>query len=226
MKARGFVIRLLLGAGMLAPSVVVPATTVTGTPVALSVDTATVESQFFQLINSERAKVGLPKLTSDGGIVSMSRSHSQAQASAHRIYHSTIMRNLLSRCLLVGENVGRGPTVDAIHKALMNSPSHRHEILGATFDRAGVGVAVDDTYIYVTQMFCQSDGTTPPPAAAPAPKPAAKPAPKPKATPKPAPAPAPKVLAASAPAVEPAPVVAPPPPPPPPAGMGSPYRFL
>ncbi|MGH2721331.1 MAG: CAP domain-containing protein [Actinomycetota bacterium] len=221
MTARGFVIRLLLGAGLLAPSVVTPVTTIAGAPAALSVDIASVENQFFQLINAERAKVGLAKLTSDGGIVSMSRSHSQAQSSAHRIYHSTIMRNLLSRCTLVGENVGRGPTVDAIHRALMNSPSHRREILGA-FDRAGVGVAVDDTYIYVTQMFCRSDGTTPPPAAAPAPKAvAAKTAPR--TAPRPALPAVPKVVAAAAPV--PAPIVVPPPPPPP-AGMGTPYRFL
>jgi hypothetical protein len=76
----------------------------------------------------------------------------------------------------VGENVGVGHSVDAIHKALMSSPTHRSNILG-DFDALGVGVELTARgQLYVTQRFLKTCGGAPPAAAAPAP--AVKPAPR------------------------------------------------
>jgi hypothetical protein len=76
----------------------------------------------------------------------------------------------------VGENVGAGRSVDAIHNALMSSPTHRSNILG-DFDALGVGVELSaQGELYVTQRFLNTCGGAPPAAAAPAP--AVKPAPR------------------------------------------------
>jgi uncharacterized protein YkwD len=53
-----------------------------------------------------------------------------------------------------GENVAEAPTVVAAHRALWASPSHRANILHATFTRVGIGVTRDrQGNVWVTEDF-------------------------------------------------------------------------
>jgi uncharacterized protein YkwD len=55
---------------------------------------------------------------------------------------------------MLGENVGSGPSVEAIQAAFMNSPGHRANILNPEFNWAGAGVAVaGNGTVYVVQVF-------------------------------------------------------------------------
>ena len=88
---------------------------------------------------------------------------------------------------VAGENIGWNNYPDdiatsAIHSAFMDSPGHRDNILGKTWDVIGIGAYKGPTGKKMwTVLFADKCGSTP----APTPKPTPKP--KPKATPKPAP---------------------------------------
>lgn len=151
------------------------------------------ESRFVQLINQARAQAGLPALSVRSDLVAVARRHSARMADADDLHHNPGLAGEVSGWQKLGENVGRGPTVDAIHGAFMDSPGHRANILSADFTEVGVGVEVrDGGRIWVTEVFRL------PLAAEPAPEPAPEPEPVPQ--PAPAPAPAEQTAAPAAPA--------------------------
>jgi hypothetical protein len=162
------------------------------------------EAAFVQRINSARASSGLPPLAVASDLVAIARQHSQDMASQQRLYHNPNLTTQVQNWQSVGENVGYGPSVDAIHNAFMNSTEHRDNILDPSYTQVGVGTVTDSNgVIWVTEDFRQPMGTT---ASAPAPT-----------THRSAPAPAP-ARTTSRPAAThstpPAPVTPPPPPPP------------
>lgn len=141
------------------------------------------EAQFVSKLNAERASAGLPALSTSGDLTSVARSWSATMADQGKLYHNPNLGSSVSGWQKVGENVGRGPSVGAIHAAFMASSGHRKNILGADWTQVGVGVVVKDGTVWVTQVFRQ-------PAGAPAPKP--EPKEEPKEEPKPAPKEEPK----------------------------------
>lgn len=160
-----------------------------------------VESCFYNSINSERSSRGRARLALKSDLVTIARRHSQRMASDGRIYHNGNLGNEISgNWYAAGENVGMGPTCNSIHDAFMASTGHRNNILDSDYNQIGVGVAYDsDGTIYITEVFAGRRSTTtvaPRPAPrrttstvarrATAPRPAARPAaPKPKPKPKP-----------------------------------------
>lgn len=167
------------------------------------------ESCFTNSINSARANNGRAALSTDGALVTVARRHSQRMADSGTIFHNSNLANEAPpgwRSL--GENVGTGPTCEAIHNAFMNSAAHKTNILDPDFNFVGVGVVITSGgQIYVTEVFMEKASqpapNTPPPTSS------QPPAPKPPALKKPvAPKPTPPPVAES-----------PPPPPPPPPGF-------
>ncbi len=143
------------------------------------------ESAFVAAVNRERAAIGLGGLSVAGDLTSVARSHSQVMANGSNLHHNPNLGGAVSGWKKVGENVGRGPSVTAIHAALMASPGHKRNILDPDWTQLGIGVVVDGGgQTWVTQVFRTPAG------AAPAPKP----------TPGPEPAPAPEVEVEAAPA--------------------------
>lgn len=141
---------------------------------------AGLESTFVSAANDARAGHGLPALSVSGDLTSAARAHSRVMGTANNLHHNPNLASSVGGWQKLGENVGRGPSVDAIHRALMNSPSHRANILGSDWTQIGVGVVVVDGTIWVTQMFRQPSG-----ASAPAPAPDAEPTPAPPPEPEP-----------------------------------------
>ncbi len=124
------------------------------------------EQDFVSRINSSRAKAGLPPYSVASDLVAVARRHSQEMASQGRIYHNAELGSEVSGWRSLGENVGKGPSVDSLHEAFMASEPHRENILDRAFTQVGVGVSVTaDGIIYVTEVFRE-------PAGAPAPQPA------------------------------------------------------
>ncbi|MBW3561725.1 MAG: CAP domain-containing protein [Actinobacteria bacterium] len=147
------------------------------------------ESRFVQLVNQARARAGLPALSVASDLVSVARRHSVRMADSGDLYHNPNVASEVSGWQKLGENVGRGPTVDSIHEAFLNSPGHRANVLSRDFTQVGVGVEVrEGGRIWVTQVFRL-------PQQAPAPTP--EPAPEPEAAPAPAPQPAQTAAASS-----------------------------
>ncbi|MBW3557192.1 MAG: CAP domain-containing protein [Actinobacteria bacterium] len=181
-----------------------------------STSSAAAEAAFTDLIAKERAAAGVAPYRRAGDLAEVARSHAERMAGEGRLYHNPDLREQVQNWDVVGENVGKGDTVEAIHDAFMGSDSHRREILSTRVTEVGVGVAQRDGLIWVSQVFRRS---TPAPATAPsepAPAPAGaegsrrtpprRPAP---SAPAPTPPPLPPTIPPSAPSAAPAPAPAP-----------------
>jgi hypothetical protein len=148
------------------------------------------EAAFVAAVNRERASAGLGALSVAGDMTSVARSHSRVMANGTDLHHNPDLGRDVSGWQKVGENVGRGPSVDAIHAALMASPGHARNIVDPAWTQLGMGVVVEDGRLWVTQVFRAPSGATTAPA--PASSRAAAPAPEAERRPAPPPGPEPR----------------------------------
>lgn len=138
----GVVVALLLLATLLPASAASAATS-----------TDDLERDFHALVNIERAKAGLHSLDVKADIVKVARGHSAKMAGNWRLYHNPSYTTQITGWQRISENVGYGPSVRAIHRALMESEGHRRNIMDDRVTQIGVGVVVKDGRVWVTQNF-------------------------------------------------------------------------
>lgn len=120
------------------------------------------EQGFLSAINSTRKANGLGPLSMDGSLQAHARKHTQDMIAAGEIYHSTSAELKAaggSGWSRLGENVGRGGTVETLHKAFLDSSGHRKNILG-DYNFVGIGTDSKDGVLYVTVVFMQKGSTT------------------------------------------------------------------
>jgi hypothetical protein len=176
------------------------------------------EAQMASLVNQHRASQGLQALATNEALRMIARRQTQRMVVAGYIYHNPDLGSeanaAVPNWLLLGENVGVGPSVELVEDAFLNSPRHRENIETGRFNNLGVGaMAGQDGALYFTQNFADLRANA---VAAPAAKstppvvrvraratsskaaPAAAPSPTPVVTPAPTPAPSPSVLGAKA----------------------------
>ena len=158
-------------------------------------DTAGDEAAFLSSLNSVRTSKGLKALSTHGALTEVARAWARTMAAANSISHNgSLASQGPSEWERLGENVGMGMEVPAVHDAFVNSPAHYKNMVDPGFDTVGIGVVRNaDGVLFVTVNFMQVQATAAAPAPAPVPP-----------TPAPAPAPAPGAIAAS-PAAAPAP---------------------
>ena len=111
------------------------------------------EVAFVSAINEARAGAGLAELAGSAELTRIARRHSQAMAAADVLHHDPALDAVVDDWRRLGENVGRGPDVDAIHTAFMASPTHAENVLEPGFGEVGVGVAIVDGQLWVTEVF-------------------------------------------------------------------------
>ena len=150
-----------------------PVQSVPASPEALSPE----EQEFIGKVNAERTSRGLNALTVDALLVHTARAHSHEMCSRDYFDHhsptpglETPMDRYLKglhdagsatpESLLIGENIYYCSVsndiynVDYGHRALMNSPGHRANILEKRFTKIGLGVYRDARgEFWVTEMF-------------------------------------------------------------------------
>lgn len=119
---------------------------------AASADTMSDEAKFLQLINQDRAANGLGALIWMPQLVDSSRAHSADMAAQGTIFHTANLGAIPGNWSMLGENVGMGGSVEALHQAFMNSPHHRDNILG-DYDHMGIGIVMGGSTIFVTEQF-------------------------------------------------------------------------
>ncbi len=124
-----------------------------------------VESSFISAINRERAAAGLPSVAVSGDLTAAARRHSGVMAEAADLHHNPDLGGAVGGWRKIGENVGRGPSVDAIHNAFMASPGHRDNILDPDWSQVGVGVVEAGDTVWVTEMFRDPLAAEPAPSA-------------------------------------------------------------
>ena len=139
---------------------VVAALAVSGFAVSATAD-ASSESGFLSKINAERTAKGLAPVEMESGLRSYARTHSQFMADGKcsgdaNICHSTeaqLKKAAGSGWTKIGENVGRGGSVDSLHKAFMDSTGHRNNILDKAWTHVGIGTLYANDKLYVTVVF-------------------------------------------------------------------------
>jgi hypothetical protein len=133
-----------------------------GLDASVDADTGT-EQGFLSAINSSRSANGLGPLTMNGSLQTHARNHTADMIAAGEIYHSSdseLRAAAGSGWSKLGENVGRGGTVESLHNAFMDSSGHRANILG-DYNYVGIGTAQGGDYLYVTVVFMKKGSTAP-----------------------------------------------------------------
>lgn len=134
----------ILTLGLVAPGVA---------PAALAGTDAAAETAFLDLLNQRRGSAGLPALSVAGDLTEVARRHSARMADAVDLHHNAALTNEVSGWQKVGENVGRGPSVQVIHDAFVASPSHDANLVEPDYLQVGIGVEERDGRLWVTQVF-------------------------------------------------------------------------
>lgn len=128
------------------------------------------EAELSRLLNNERVGNGLPPLSSSEALRTVARRHSQRMLIEGRIFHNQRLKEdvaaLFPAWQRIGENVGVGPDVPAVHRAFMQSPAHRANVLDPDFAHLGVGVVSGGNRLFMTENFLllQAGARRPPPA--------------------------------------------------------------
>lgn len=162
-------------------------------------------ARLLDLTNQVRAAQGLPGLTIDSQLTSVAQAWAAELASRGVISHNPSVRSQVTGWKVLGENVGVGGTVDAVHAGFVASPTHYANLVDSAYTKVGFGIVRPDARIFVVEVFMlpasAPAAATVRPAAAPATTvPSAAPAVTPVTTVKPAAAPVSTVSAAPAPA--------------------------
>ncbi|MFN2489602.1 MAG: CAP domain-containing protein [Actinomycetota bacterium] len=113
------------------------------------------ERGFAKKMNKARRRSGRRKMSLDPELSKVARVHTREMVRKNTLYHtaSNALRTRVVGWNTLGENVGVGNTVRSLHKAFMNSASHRHNILYSTFKHSGIGVKKAHGRMWVTVVF-------------------------------------------------------------------------
>jgi uncharacterized protein YkwD len=107
------------------------------------------------MINQARGSAGVSGLALNDRLSGIAQEHSQRMSQESRLVHheclGCTMRDGAWRIL--GENVGAGSGIAAVHREMMQSSSHRENILRRGFDRVGIGIVRIDGLVWVTEVF-------------------------------------------------------------------------
>ena len=127
----------------------------------LTIDYAS-EKAMLEMVNAERAKIGVKALTWDDTQVAVGRGHSgdmfrrgyfshyspEGKDVGDRLTEAEISYNV------AGENLALAPTLARAHDGLINSPGHKRNILDPAFNKVSIGVIDGGVYgKMITQVF-------------------------------------------------------------------------
>lgn len=118
------------------------------------------EQQMVNLVNQERAKQGLQPLKVNQELVKVARVKAKDMIDKNYFSHQSptygspfeMMSSFGIKYNTAGENLAGNQTVDAAHKALMNSEGHRANILNGNYKEIGIGIVDGGPY---GKMFVQ-----------------------------------------------------------------------
>ena len=155
------------------------------------------ESKVLALTNQVRASAGVPALAWDEEMAGIARTWAAKIAADGIISHNpSYSRQITGNWTKASENVGQGPDIDTIHRALVASRSHYVNMVDTEVTAMGVGVVTSGNTVFIVENFVGRAGAVAPKVTtttkAPAPpntaaRPATTVAAKPPAQPKPAP---------------------------------------
>ena len=115
----------------------------------------------FAMVSGARASEHVGALRRDARLDRVARAHAEAMRAAGRLAHDADDGSPGDRVLsagvnvaAVGENVAHAADAAHAHRSLWRSPSHRANLLEASYDAVGIGVARDaDATLWVCEVF-------------------------------------------------------------------------
>jgi hypothetical protein len=119
------------------------------------------EQQLLSLVNQERQARGLRQLQWDSDLAEAAKRHTELMARHSDLSHQFRGEPPLQQRVgaagahfnSVAENVAYAPTVERIHRGLMNSAHHRANILNPDYNAIGIAIVARGDELYVTQDF-------------------------------------------------------------------------
>ena len=151
----------LIAIVFLALTVIQPLIFFSGEAVA-AVNASADEATMLQLVNQARNNAGLPSLYVEQRLTDMARSYSNEMIQYDFFGHVSPVSGTLQQRVaawgltgwtLAGENIAKAPSIEVAFEALMNSPSHRENILRPEFNCIGIGAVKSGNVFYITQEF-------------------------------------------------------------------------
>jgi hypothetical protein len=126
----------------------------------------------YAFIEDARASAGVRPVRPHAALIAIAERHAERMSRHERIWHNPHRVVEMHATGLdwnrVGENVAAGFDIRRINRALMDSPSHRRNILDGRFNAVGIGVVEADERLYITQIFAWLPAKEPAKAPAPA----------------------------------------------------------
>ncbi|WP_421120549.1 CAP domain-containing protein [Aquihabitans daechungensis] len=114
------------------------------------------QTKMVDLVNASRRNAGRPAVSANQAASDKAQAWAARMARTGVVEHtgggSRVNTSGLPKWCSVGENVGKAPTIDALHAAWMRSSTHRGNILG-NFNRIGTGVVRKGDVVYGIQIF-------------------------------------------------------------------------
>jgi uncharacterized protein YkwD len=108
------------------------------------------------LTNDVRAWNGLAPLQSDVYLAGVAADWASHLAWNGYLAHNPDLPYQVEGWWVLGENVGRGWSVEAIHQAWLNSWYHYLNVVEPRYTHIGVGVSYgEDGRVYIVQVFAQ-----------------------------------------------------------------------
>ena len=111
------------------------------------------ESGFTSSINASRRSAGRPAYAVSSDLSAVAQRWAVAMASGSNLRHNPNLAGQVTGWRYVGENVGVGSGVGELHRAFMNSPAHRANVMDGDFTQVGIGVAYGAGRLWVTEVF-------------------------------------------------------------------------
>jgi uncharacterized protein YkwD len=115
------------------------------------------ESDFLTYTNAARVQRGLRPLERNVELDRAALAWAQTIGNGRLRHASNLSDRLSADWKKLGENLGRGPGSLAVHYALMNSQSHRKNLLDNSFTEFGVAVIQSEGTILVVERFRQRE---------------------------------------------------------------------
>ncbi|HUR22586.1 MAG TPA: CAP domain-containing protein [Acidimicrobiales bacterium] len=120
-------------------------------------------ARLLSLTNQVRSSRSLGSLTVDAELSAVAQRWAATLAAQGVLSHNAALPSQVTGWKSLGENVGVGGTVDAIHNGFLASPTHLENLVDPAFTRVGFGIVRPDARIFVVEVFMKP---APTPAAA------------------------------------------------------------
>ncbi len=112
--------------------------------------------------NAARANADVRKVSLDPHLSRVAKRQARAMARKSTLYHTPSLGSLITGWRALAENVGYSSSVKSVHRAFMRSPSHKANLLRASYRHLGIGVQEKGAYVWAVAVFesRKNPGTT------------------------------------------------------------------